>query len=140
MIVSLNDSLVLLYKQIFEPDQLIVGFSPNAQFIKIVFLHNQWIGLDEVIDFPLHSVHHQPIVNKTEKRKKRKKEEKKEEKKENQEEKENQENQEEIDLLNFISWDESSTVQTMKTIENMKKQEYSSSMINLDLFLNSCGF
>ena len=140
MIVSLNDSLVLLYKQIFEPDQLIVGFSPNAQFIKIVFLHNQWIGLDEVIDFPLHSVHHQPIVNKIEKRKKRKKEEKKEEKKENQEEKENQENQEEIDLLNFISWDESSTVKTMKTIENMKKQENSSNMINLDLFLNSCGF
>ena len=136
MIVSLNDSLVLLYKQIFEPDQLIVGFSPNAQFIKIVFLHNQWIGLDEVIDFPLHSVHHQPIVNKIEKRKKRKKEEKKE----NQEEKENQENQEEIDLLNFISWDESSTVKTMKTIENIEKQENSSSMINLDLFLNSCGF
>ena len=86
--------------------------------------------MDEVIDFPLHSVHHQPIVNKTEKRKKKKEEEKKEK----------EENQGEIDLLNFISWDDSSTVKTLKKTEIIKKQENSSNMVNLDLFLNSCGF
>ncbi len=128
-----------MYKQIFEPDQLIISFSPNSQFIKIVFLHNQWIGLDELIVFPLHSVHHQPLVNKTEKKKKKKKEEKKE-KKEKKEKEEKKENQEEIDLLNFISWDDSSTVKTLKKTEIIKKQEDSSNMVNLDLFLNSCGF
>ena len=56
------------------------------------------------------------------------------------EKKEKEENQEEIDLLNFISWDDSSTVKTLKKTENIKKQEKSSNMVDLDLFLNSCGF
>lgn len=114
LIVSDDQNNVVLYKQLSDGLTCSVGYTIHTAYLRLVLLHNQWIGLDEKMEVSVNGItqftHSDPCSKKRRKTKKEK-------------------NQEEIDLLNFISWEEE--VQPSLPAKSTDED------INLDSFLNS---
>lgn len=120
-----------MYKQISDQSSFSVAYPIQSSLLSIILFHNQWIGIDEVVKYPVIMITPQEkkaAKSNIPKKKKPKKQEAIKEVK----------NQDEVDLLNFISWeDESKTIiPSHQPIEETKNQPIDSS-VNLDSFLNS---
>lgn len=131
LIVYNDHNELLLYKQISDQSSFSVAYPIQSSLLSIILFHNQWIGIDEVMKYPVSMIIPQEkksIKSNLPKKKKPKKQEAIKEAK----------NQDEVDLLNFISWeDESKTIiSPHQPFEETKNQPINSA-VNLDSFLNS---